>query len=97
MLESNHDALKFWNEKQTAFRNLQYTCNNVYSYIATHIAKALERKFSMLTEYSYRQAEFFCMFYGTEFLHKMIISMLAVGALNWAPAGVVYVFTLLGG
>ena len=54
MLESNRDVLKFWNQKQTTFGDLHYTCDIVYSCTATHTAKALEQRFGMLTECSYR-------------------------------------------
>ena len=50
MLESNGDALKFWNQKKTTIRDLHYTCDTVYSCIATYTSKALEQRFSMFIE-----------------------------------------------
>ena len=46
----------------------------VYSCIATHTTKALEQRFSMFIEYSYRPTEFYCMLWRTQLLPKTIVS-----------------------
>ena len=89
MLESNREVLKYWNQKQTAFPDLHYTCDTEYSCIATRTAKALKQMFGMLTQYSYRPGGFLlCVPNNTS---------IAFMSENQVPAGLVDVHALLGG